>query len=106
MVLGLMVVTNSWISNAEASNYSKMITPGISFDEYSKRCKKHMVLFAKKYPIFIGEENGYKVNRCHRSNTLQVYEICKNNKLVKHVEKPSSIPDPAISSDKFYGIDE
>ena len=47
--------------------------------------------FKKKYPKYMGEEQGYKVYTCSR--TAHMYEIFKDNKLVRTIDNKGTNQD-------------
>ena len=58
---------------------------GISFETYSKSCKRQHFLTKKNWPQFIGEEGEYKIYNCWKTDTIGYGEVqvFKNNTLIK-----------------------
>ena len=86
VVLGLLLSTNAY-----AWKFQEV---GISFETYSKSCKRHHFLTKKNWPQFIGEEGEYKIYNCWKTDTIGYGEvqIFKNNTLIrneKSLQRPS-----------------
>ena len=85
VVLGLL------LCNVSYAGY-KFQEIGISFETYSKSCKRWHFLNRKGWPEFVGQEGEYKIYNCaaHDSIGYGEVQIFKNNILIRN-EKSSKL---------------
>ncbi|WP_440697517.1 hypothetical protein [Candidatus Pelagibacter sp. HIMB1709] len=82
-LLSIMVLSLLFSGTSFAAYKFQQI--GIDFKTYEKSCKKWHIFNKKKWPEFLGEEDGYKVYNCWKPDTLGYgdVQVFKDNILVK-----------------------
>ena len=90
-LLGIVVLSLLWCNVSYAWKFQEI---GISFETYSKSCKRQHFLKKKGWPQFIGKEGEYKIYNCWKTDTIGYGEVqvFKNNILIKNersLQRPS-----------------